>query len=256
MAQIIEQSNLAYEQRDRAQLEILTIDQSNKREIEYFDQLMSELGKKLEDEIKAASQKRRLPPPGSEPEEDDSNAAMDRKAAQEIALSKEKEGLIQEQRRGKIQNFEEAFRKIATATGIHDIDELVKVFVANEEQNFSLFSYANEQANEIEKLKDQIKSLKDEESRHTKENGSSVSECKQVLQDIEIKINVADTFVDSHEQKINQSQRALDTLKDAIKVYTFCIFMCLIELSKITCNLVDDHMLNQSLFIYKFLTNS
>ena len=220
MAQIIEQSNLAYEQRDRAQLEILTIDQSNKREIEYFDQLMSELGKTLEDEIKAASQKRRLPPPGSDSEEDDTKAAIERKAAQEIALSKEKEGLIQEQRRGKIQNFEEAFRKIATATGIHDIDELVKVFIANEEQNFSLFSYANEQANEIEKLKDQIKSLKDEESRHTKENGSSVSECNQVLQDIEIKINAADAFVDSHEQKINQSQRALDSLKDAIKVFT------------------------------------
>jgi len=56
----------------------------------------------------------------------------------------------------RVQNFEEAFTKIKAATGIIDIEELVNTFIKNEDQNFSLFNYVNEQTNEIEKLQDQI----------------------------------------------------------------------------------------------------
>lgn len=45
----------------------------------------------------------------------------------------------------RVQNFEEAFLKIKAATGISDIDELVRTFIKNEDQNFSLFNYVNEQ---------------------------------------------------------------------------------------------------------------
>ena len=41
-----------------------------------------------------------------------------------------------------------------------DIDELVKTFIKNEDHNFSLFNYVNEQNNEIEKLDEQIQGLK------------------------------------------------------------------------------------------------
>ena len=44
-----------------------------------------------------------------------------------------------------MENFEEAFNKIKAATGITDIEELVRTFIKNEDQNFSLFNYVNEQ---------------------------------------------------------------------------------------------------------------
>ena len=45
----------------------------------------------------------------------------------------------------RIQNFEEAYNKIKSATGITDIEELVRTFIKNEDHNFSLFNYVNEQ---------------------------------------------------------------------------------------------------------------
>jgi coiled-coil domain-containing protein 63/114 len=54
------------------------------------------------------------------------------------------------------QNFEEAFNRIKAATGVNDIEELVRTFIKNEDQNFSLFNYVNEQQNEIEKLEEQL----------------------------------------------------------------------------------------------------
>ena len=39
----------------------------------------------------------------------------------------------------------------------------VRTFIKNEEQNFSLFNYVNEQTNEIEKLEEQIQQLREEE---------------------------------------------------------------------------------------------
>ena len=45
----------------------------------------------------------------------------------------------------RIQNFEEAYNKIKAATGITDIEELVRTFIKNEDHNFSLFNYVNEQ---------------------------------------------------------------------------------------------------------------
>lgn len=48
-----------------------------------------------------------------------------------------------------MQNFKEAFRKISAATGVSDVGEIVRVFIENEEQNFSLFRYLNEQTHEM-----------------------------------------------------------------------------------------------------------
>lgn len=43
----------------------------------------------------------------------------------------------------------------------------MRTFIKNEEQNFSLFNYVNEQSNEIEKLEEAIQTLREEEVRGT-----------------------------------------------------------------------------------------
>merc|ERR550514_537847 len=60
----------------------------------------------------------------------------------------------------KLQSYEEAFAKMQAATGISDIDELVENFIAAEDQNFSLFTYANELSGEIEKHETDITEYK------------------------------------------------------------------------------------------------
>merc|ERR1712078_966361 len=60
----------------------------------------------------------------------------------------------------KVQVYEEAFAKMQAATGISDIDDLVEQFISAEDQNFSLFTYANELSGDIEKHEEDIASLK------------------------------------------------------------------------------------------------
>lgn len=88
----------------------------------------------------------------------------------------------------RVQSCEEAFNKIRAATGITDIDELVRTFIQNEDQNFSLFNYANEQQNEVERLEEQMAELKDEEKKFSQETGEDASHQKQLVRDLEVRL--------------------------------------------------------------------
>jgi hypothetical protein len=66
----------------------------------------------------------------------------------------------------KAESYEEAFAKIEAATGIHDIDVLVKNFIQAEEKNFTLFKFVNELSNEIENLEAQINEMHAEIERN------------------------------------------------------------------------------------------
>ena len=66
----------------------------------------------------------------------------------------------------KAESYEEAFAKIEAATGIHDIDILVKNFIIAEEKNFTLFKFVNELSNEIENLEQQIAEMQQEIERY------------------------------------------------------------------------------------------
>jgi chromosome segregation ATPase len=215
MAQVIEQSNFAYEQRDKSRMEILAIDQTNKKEQEIFDRQMDDMGKKLEEEINAAAERRKSQQPKDIISEEESKAAAE-KAAKASALLKEKQTTAR-QRREKIQHFEEAFRKIATATGVSDVDELVNNFTVNDEQNFSLFTYANEQSSEIENIEDQIQTLQREQSSYTNSE-EDTSQYQGTLKEFEMKIEAAKSQADKYEQKSLESQVTLDSLQDGIKV--------------------------------------
>merc|ERR1712078_149526 len=70
-------------------------------------------------------------------------------------LSKEKANI--QISKEKVRTYKEAFEQIKATTGIFDIDELVKTFIAHEEHNFSLFNYVNSQTHELEEDIEQLK---------------------------------------------------------------------------------------------------
>jgi hypothetical protein len=117
----------------------------------------------------------------------------------------------------KVQSFEEAFNRIKAATGISDIEELVKTFIKNEDQNFSLFNYVNEQTNEIEKLEEHMQQLRDEESKYTQESGDDVNQHKQLLKDLEIRLQTTETMAEKYEMKCEESQKTIGSLKVGIQ---------------------------------------
>ena len=223
MAEVIEQSNQAYEQRDRAQLESMAIDQANRKETEAFDQHMTELQRILDEDLQMATAKPK-PDPAATAAEEAARAEAERKAAIEASLAKEKE----EERQNRLQRlrtFEEAFRKISAATGVADVNQLVASFIANEEQNFSLFSYVSEQADEIELLEGQVQELQDEAVQQQAHGGGigSRSHCGidqygQVLQNMDVKTKATKNQTDKLKRRCEESQRTTESIKDAIKV--------------------------------------
>jgi len=233
MAEIIEVSNQSYEQRDTFQMEVAAIEQANRKEQEEFEEQMLTLGRLLDTELQ-------LPAPGaglltraksltglaaSSPSGKGGMGASMRASLSRGALGATKDldgdnngmggdkGNLEIDFHERAQNFEEAFNKIKAATGITEVDELVRTFIKNEEHNFSLFNYVNEQNNEIEKYEEQIQQLKEEELKFAQESGNDVNQHKEILRDLESKLQTSEAMAGKYEQRCQDLQRITESLK-------------------------------------------
>eukprot|EP00606_Chrysophyceae_sp_TOSAG23-5_P001125 GSChrysophyteH2.ASY1.ANO1.158.1 assembled CDS len=105
----------------------------------------------------------------------------------------------------RVQNFEEAFNKIKQATGISDVEELVRTFIKNEDHNFSLFNYVNEQNNEVEKYEEQIQALREEERKFAQESGDDG------------KLASSESMSEKYEVRCQDLQRVVESLKRGLQ---------------------------------------
>ncbi|CAM9214557.1 unnamed protein product, partial [Ectocarpus fasciculatus] len=223
MAEIIEVSNQMYEQRDQFQMEVTAIEQSNRKEQEEFENQMVELGRMLDTELRLPSPSRQTQrSPDRTMEGTEEMGSPDRRSLrssggfnQTGGTTAEKVEVVNSYER--VQNFEEAFNKIKAATGITDIDELVRTFIKNEDHNFSLFNYVNEQNNEVEKLEEQIQVLREEEKKFAQESGEDVHQHKQVLKELEVKLQSTESMAEKYETRCQDLQRVIETLKRGVQ---------------------------------------
>ena len=219
MALVIEQSNQAYEQRDKAQLEIAAIERLNRKEEDAYHQHMSDLSEELE-KINGQllnSTKRNQTASVVDPVEEERKAAERREAARANDIARAEEEYAQ-QRKEKLENYEDTFHQISEATGISDVDGLVKVFIENEEYNFSLFRYSNEQAADIERLEEEIQVLHEEEMRYKEEANDDKNGHRDEIIKLENDIRAVDEQTAVYDAKCDNHQKILDEVKDEIKV--------------------------------------
>ena len=119
----------------------------------------------------------------------------------------------------RVQSFEEAFTKIRLATGIEDIDALVKRFIQHEDQNFSLFNYVSEQTNEIEKLEETLAQYQEEERTYSDDLGDEMNQ--QVVRELETKLHSVEDMAEKYDLKCLGAQKNLNALKVGIqRLYT------------------------------------
>ncbi|OWZ24018.1 Outer Dynein Arm Docking Complex [Phytophthora megakarya] len=193
MAQTIELSNQAYEQRDVAQLELRNLQDENSPA--YAGNMSAE----EENELKRKVQKGTW-------------GVAKEKVHVQVSIER-------------VQNFEEAFLKIKAATRIDDLEQLVTSFIKKEDQNFSLFNYVNEQSNEIEKLEEWIAALRDEERRYTGNgdgtNGAAdddgAGQHKQLLRDLEARLALTEQAAEKCEARCAEAQKTVNAVKRAIQ---------------------------------------
>lgn len=131
MADIIETANTAYEARDKANDLIQSLKQQAKRESAEFEKELRELSqimeknKKTLDYMKLTEKNREV----------DTQEAVDTEKFNKTKTQKLfREKNVNQTMQEKILKFEEDFAKIQAATQIRDFDQLVSIFIKNEEK--------------------------------------------------------------------------------------------------------------------------
>ena len=217
MAELIEQSNHAYEARDRAQLETMAIGQANRKEHEAFDQQMMEMRKQLDEELQLTSTQPK-PDPEAIAADEVTKVEEERKAAIAMSLAAEKEALALK-RRDRLKTFEEAFRKISVTTGVSDVDHLVRSFNTTEEQTFSLYSYMTEQTREIDKLKEQLQDIRRcDDAIQAQKESDDISCHQKHMRDLDTQVNEISEETTKFERKCQEAQMTSTITKDAIRL--------------------------------------
>mmetsp|Transcript_25602 Transcript_25602/g.36081 ORF Transcript_25602/g.36081 Transcript_25602/m.36081 type:complete len:510 (+) Transcript_25602:33-1562(+) len=220
MAEIIEISNAAYEARDKAQAEMIALKAAADEEQGKFEHDWSELGKLIEKDRKMRDfmkqkEREKGDTRGEESalEEEQKLRKRVNKGAWGIAKDKASIHLSME----KVQSYEEAFAKIQKATKITDIDELVQTFISAEDQNFSLFNYVNDKSNEIERLEEQIASIKKEIEKYKGQGNVGDNKRKKIIEDLANKLNATATKADKFEDRYATASKTIEALKKGIQ---------------------------------------
>ena len=156
MANMIESSNQAYEARDVAQMEVSKILQETNAERIVFEKQLAAMDAAVDAEVDVAKM-----------EEFEMRGSMTME--QEEAFKRDlKEGLREIEilsssvkvLGGKVDAYEIAFTKIRDETGIDEVEELVSVFLKNEDANFALFNYVGEQTAEYQRYEETLSFLR------------------------------------------------------------------------------------------------
>ena len=205
MANIIEEANRAYEDRDRAQDQLSSLKQTAEKEQVDFEKEWKELNtliekdKKMKDFLKLRQNER-----------DEGELSEMQKSENESF----KRGPSPQVPEGRIKNYEEAFNKIQSATGVQDIDLLVNSFIKAEEKNFKLFKFVNEVSNDIESLEKQIQGLQIEISNYNeKEQATGLRKKKLQLEE---KRNKLSKKCEMYEVKYQETSKIISILKEEV----------------------------------------
>merc|ERR1719262_104968 len=222
MANIIEQANAAYEARDSAQAQMAALKQQADKEHQEFEKEWKELGRLIENDKKMKEFMRQRHKQQEIDQRGDLNQQQEE--AMKKKVNKNAWGIAKDKAAinlniEKVQSYEEAFAKIQSSTGISDIDELVQVFINAEDQNFSLFNYANELSGDIEKLEQQIGEYKGEleQLKGVGGGGREDAQKQKVLASLEEKWNSLDRKADHYEQKYQQSVKTVTQVRARIQ---------------------------------------
>eukprot|EP01017_Pseudomicrothorax_dubius_P048784 TRINITY_DN8950_c0_g3_i4.p1 TRINITY_DN8950_c0_g3~~TRINITY_DN8950_c0_g3_i4.p1 ORF type:complete len:476 (+),score=174.56 TRINITY_DN8950_c0_g3_i4:212-1639(+) len=207
MADIIESANTAYEERDKANDQIQGLKQQAKRDAQEFEKDLRELSQVVQrnkalDLIKVTEKGR----------EEQTDERLETEKSKLRAQPRKAEKALEPVQVEKIAKLEEDFAKIQAATGIKSINDLVKIFVENEEKNFTMFKYVNELSNEIEVLQKTIDELKEERARYEGQSSTMDLDRKRAAKDLSERLDVNREKAERYEYKYHQAITKIGSL--------------------------------------------
>ena len=235
MARVIEESNLSYEQRDQAQAEILAMEQSNLREQGIFEQQMKSLKEELNNNLSTKSTSTFSSKKLNHLENNGAEELSCEESHFSIASSNNEIFISETAEEEKLQHLQEVFSRIYSAIESSSLSDengmnknaceddekhnyIIDTFLTNEEQNFSLLTFANEQADQINRLQGQVQALREEEASYEKKNGNDKNQYKIHLIELENKINCLNQQKKKYMDKCMDNRETLDQLRSILHV--------------------------------------
>lgn len=113
----------------------------------------------------------------------------------------------------KARAYEQAFAQIQEATGVSDVDELVRTFTDAEDASFALFSFVNELHVECEKLEMQISQMRSEIEEYRGQVLDTESQRKTILEDLERRLARTEAKSEQYARKHAAATTTVSALK-------------------------------------------
>lgn len=215
MASIIEESNEAYEERDKTNNQYRALRQKRKEELSKLDDQFKEMDKiiqrdnEINEKIRQKEKERYEQMMLSGVESEDENRAKWKTGQSGWDLAEQKNNQIISGE--KLKYYEDGLKKIETATGM-SVEELIEKFVIAEDNNFSMFTYVNELNSEIEKLEEQISESEEELSRYKGDGAASDAQKKQQLEGLQRAVILAEELAQEYQSKYEKTSQILQKL--------------------------------------------
>jgi coiled-coil domain-containing protein 63/114 len=209
IAEVIENSTSAYDQREEAQAKmVLMRDKEDKDKVQLNAELKELIrvidhDKKLKEFMKIKTQER---------QEDEELVTWRKKKESEAAEKRKKE-----REEHSVEAYETKFKEIEQITGENDLDKLVERFIQVENKNYALFNYVNELNNQVELLQEQIDQIKTDIRQFEKQGIEMEEQRKRILRELEQKYRNATQLADEYEEKIKENKKILDQSRIGIE---------------------------------------
>eukprot|EP00344_Euplotes_crassus_P001789 CAMPEP_0197001608 /NCGR_PEP_ID=MMETSP1380-20130617/6268_1 /TAXON_ID=5936 /ORGANISM="Euplotes crassus, Strain CT5" /LENGTH=348 /DNA_ID=CAMNT_0042419343 /DNA_START=165 /DNA_END=1208 /DNA_ORIENTATION=- len=193
MAKIVETVNNANIEREQATNELADLIKQAEQEKKEFDEGINNINAKIaEEKAKKESLKQKeqelihMEKVHKEARQAEEEYAQKQNRKNANGYSSEKVQCLIPQE--KLNEYQEAFKKIAESTKVKDIDELVKNFIEAEERNFSLSKFVEELTQESEELDTKIEDIKEEIEMYKNQGLGYDNEKKKLQKELEEKI--------------------------------------------------------------------
>jgi len=204
--ELIEQSTMAFDQRDEAEQKMATLADRNQKDIGQYNMEYKELMRQLDHDT---ALKKFLLDKAQERTEMAEGRANERKKNFEEKSERQAEKTLKE--------YLTAFKDIQKITGEERTEKLVERFIEMEDQNFAMFSYVNEINDQLEKQHDEIRALENEIQIYKADAEETIEEKKSKLKQIESVYHQKNSEHETMQLNMQDQERLLEQLRVGIK---------------------------------------
>jgi coiled-coil domain-containing protein 63/114 len=211
MKQIVEASNQAIKEKEDTKKKLHELKLEAEKEHEEFESEWRTLEKLI---IRDTTSKEFITEGAQEIEENERTLFLEGDIEARAAHDK---SLIDYQKE-KLKKYEEELATLTQKTNLSSLDDIVKVYLDSEMQNFSLFNHVNELSGEMEQLDIQIAEIRSKINKHKIPDTQSDIERKLMIREYQLKLEKLNLKEEEFNKINERTKKTMHSLVDGVKI--------------------------------------